>query len=260
MPQLYDMHCHLDFADNCEDMANNCDGLIAAVNATVVPSSFVSTTEKLSKCPDFHVALGLHPWWIADGRIGEVDIARFENLTPKASIIGEIGLDFHGKRRATRTQQLEVFARILEAIESNGSNRLIFLHSVKCYSDIFGLLEHYDIARNNTCVFHWFQGSNDDFDRALANGFYFSVGMRMLATPRGKTYAREIPHDRLMLETDNPPHAGMSWSYDAWEQELRDTAKSIAQLRNTTEQQIIECTADTSQRLLHMHSSPPATA
>ncbi len=250
MTELYDMHCHLDFADNCEDVAKESDGVVAAVDSTVIPSSFVIATEKFAPYPGVHVGLGIHPWWIADGRVGAADVMRFETLVPKTRIIGEVGLDFHGKRRATRTRQLEVFSRILEALRDAGNGRLVFLHALKSYNDMFAMLEHYGTLADNTCVFHWFQGSRDDFDRALADGFSFSVSTRMMSCGKGELFARKIPDDCLLIETDNPPHEGEPWSLEAWEQELRDTARGLAALRNTTEEAIIELTAENSRRLL----------
>ena len=53
-------------------------------------------------------------------------------------------------------------------------------------------------------VLHWFSGSGDDLTRARQFGCWFSVGERMLATRRGRSYAQQIPLDRLVLETDLP--------------------------------------------------------
>ncbi len=258
MNELYDMHCHLDFASNCTDVAEDAIGRIKAIDSTVSPSSFVSAREMLAPYPEIQVGLGMHPWWVADGRLGEADFFRFENLVKETSILGEIGLDFHGKRKATRTHQMEVFARALSAICVAGDKKLVFLHAVKSYSDIFGLLEHYGTPRHNTCVFHWFQGSQDDFKRAISEGFMFSVGMKMLTTPKGKLFAKEIPDKLLLIETDSPPHEEMPWSADAWEQEIRNAARCLAELRDASEQDTLEIVAANSSALLQKYGATSA--
>lgn len=255
MEKLYDMHCHLDFADNAKDIARDVHGRVVAVDATVVPSSYVGAAEKFESFPDVHVGLGIHPWWIADGRVGEADVERFCELCESAPVIGEVGLDFHGKRRVSRTRQLEVLSRVLEAVNDAGGGKLVFLHAVKSYDDLFGLLNRYGTLEGNRCVFHWFSGSHEDFGRAVADGFYFSVGMRMLAAGDGPLFAEAVPDDKLLLETDNPPSEGMPWSAGAWEQELLNTAASLAEIRSTTADEIKRLTAANGRALLEWASA-----
>lgn len=250
MEKLFDMHCHLDFTDDAKQIAASTAGSIVAVDATVVPSSYVSAQERFSRFPDVHVGLGMHPWWIADGRVGEADIDRFCNLAPGVRIIGEIGLDFYGKRKVTRTHQLDVFARLLEAVHDAGGGRLVFLHAVKSYDDTFDLLERYDALKENLCVFHWFSGTPDDFARALALGAFFSVGMRMMATDAGALFAKSIPDDRILAETDSPPSEGVAWSAGAWDQELRNTIASLAEARGVSFDSMSATLAANSMRLL----------
>ncbi|MFQ9751750.1 MAG: TatD family hydrolase [Collinsella aerofaciens] len=53
-------------------------------------------------------------------------------------------------------------------------------------------------------MFHWFSGTSDELVRARHAGSFFSINERMLATKRGREYARQIPLNRLLLETDAP--------------------------------------------------------
>lgn len=244
------MHCHLDFAENYEEIAKDASEKITCIDATVIPSSFVGAKAALERYPDLKVSLGIHPWWVANGRIGEVDLAHFETLLPQTHLIGEIGLDYHGDRKDTRLKQLEVLERLLSDIKDAGNDRLIFIHAVKSYDDIFRMFEDMGILDNNTCVFHWFSGSHKDFGRALSDGFLFSVGMRMIAAGQGGLYTKEIPDERLLLETDNPPHEGSVWSAGIWEAEIHNTARAIGEVRECSEDDILEITAHNSQRLL----------
>lgn len=250
MGKLYDMHCHLDFADNAKDIAAEADGRIVAIDATVVPSSYVSATERLEQFPDISVGLGLHPWWVAEGRVGEADVDRFCRLAGNASIISEIGLDFHGRRAQTRTHQMEVLARLLQAIDDAGGDKLIFFHAVKSYDALFDLIERFGTAERNQCAFHWFSGSRDDFGRALAMGMHFSVGMRMMATDAGALFAASIPDDKVLVETDSPAREGMPWSADAWVQETENATRSLAELRGVSFAAMLETVAANSRRLL----------
>ena len=229
---LYDMHCHLDFADNDKQVAADSQGYgIKALCDTVVPSSFVSASEQLKPWDNIAVALGMHPWWIAQGRVSTADVLHFESLMGTTPFIGEIGLDFHGKYSDSRDHQLEILCRILEGLKASEERKVVFLHSVKATTETLDLLERYGTLDQHTCAFHWFSGSHDEFGRALSLGCSFSVGMRMLATDKGREFAQAIPLERLMIETDSPAHEGMMWSADAWHQELANTVSDLAELR-----------------------------
>lgn len=228
MGKKYDMHSHLDFASNCKQVASESEDKIVTVNSTVEPAAFVSAREKFEGLENIHVALGLHPWWLANGRISEADVAHFESLLPTTNLVGEIGLDFHKSRKNTMEFQIEVFGRLLDDIAHADDRKLVFLHAVKAYEPLLNLLEKSGATKKATFVFHWFQGSHDDFGRALSMGCFFSVGMRMLAQENGRLFAKAIPNELLLAETDNPPEEGMEWSVGQWVQEIDNTYKSLA--------------------------------
>ena len=83
--------------------------------------------------------------------------------------------------------------------------KILSLHSVKAASLIMDILDEYDCLRTCRCIFHWFTGSSDELNHAIRSGCMFSVNEMMLNTRRGREYARQIPEDRLLLETDLPP-------------------------------------------------------
>lgn len=257
-PKIYDMHCHLDFADDCEQVAKDALGeSIACLDATVVPSSYVIASEKFRDNDNVHISLGLHPWWVAEQRISEADITRFEKLLPRTSFIGEIGLDYSKRFSETWSRQLEVFYRVLDAIKEAGGGKLITIHAVRSYHDMFKALETSRVLEDNDCIFHWFSGNRDDFGQALALGCYFSVSMRMMASEKGAYFAKAIPNERLLLETDNPPHEGLAWAADTWRQELDNTVTALAELRTTDIHEVSTAAACNAIRLLQRDNEHP---
>ena len=250
MPQLYDMHCHLDFADGAERVAECSGDGLYAICSTVVPSSYVSARERFAGFQNIHVALGIHPWWVANGKVGEVDVSRFENLLPDERVVGEVGLDFHGRNKESKAHQVDVFGRVLSAIKAEGADRLVFLHAVKGCREALNMMEEMGTHEGNTCVFHWFSGSRDDFGRAVSMGCFFSVNMRMLATDAGLEFAKAIPEDKLLMETDSPAHEGEKWSAGAWRQEAENTARGIAEARGMDYVKALELLATNSEALV----------
>lgn len=81
-------------------------------------------------------------------------------------------------------------------------------------------------------IFHWFSGTSDELTRARNAGCYFSVNERMLATKRGREYARQIPLDRLLLETDAPAEPNTETSAQSLIRSLTRTSERITSLKN----------------------------
>lgn len=246
----YDMHSHLDFASNCKEVAAESAGKIITVNSTVEPAAFVSAKEKFADFDDVHVAIGIHPWWVANGRISEVDLAHFENLLPTTNLVGEVGLDFYKSRKNSMQFQIEVFERLLSDIANAEEPKLVFLHGVKAYETLLNMLEKSGALKKSTFVFHWFSGTHEDFGRALSMGCYFSVGMRMLAQDNGLLFAKAIPDELLLAETDNPPEEGMEWSGGQWQQEIDNTYLSLAEARGVEVAEIDRLLKENSTKLL----------
>ena len=81
-------------------------------------------------------------------------------------------------------------------------------------------------------IFHWFSGTSDELVRARDADCYFSVNERMLASKRGREYARQIPLDRLLLETDAPAEANAETSAQSLIRSLIRTSERIASPKN----------------------------
>ena len=97
-PSLFDMHCHLDFCKDPAHIAHEAEALgTGAFTATVSPAAYESARKTLTPCRNVRVGAGMHPWWVADGRVTYEDVEASADLARETRFIGEIGLDF-GKR------------------------------------------------------------------------------------------------------------------------------------------------------------------
>lgn len=271
METLYDMHCHLGFTPSPSLTAADADQRdIGAFSCTVTPEEFEALAPQLADSPNVCVGLGAHPWWIADGRIDSAQLDAFCALAPSSPFIGEIGLDFAGPRDTpeSRQQQNAAFACILAAcneavpqksdatatqepsLSSVCPPKLISIHAVNASAEVLDALEAAGTFDRHQVIFHWFSGSSDDLQRALRAGCFFSVGPRMLASRRGREYTRQIPLDRLLLETDMPARDGEALPANIWEAELRNALAGIAQLKGIDPAALSKQLAVTSETLL----------
>lgn len=244
---LFDMHCHLDFVENAaefEALASHCG--ITSLSNTVTPEGYEQVHDTFESSQYAHIALGAHPWWIADGSIGEAELARFEELLPDAHFIGEIGLDFSGDRALSKDAQIAALRRILSACEG----KLISLHASAAEKELIDILEETNAATRNDCIIHWYAGPSDQLKRALELGCYFSVGKRMIASKRGSEYARIIPIERLLLESDMPSKEHTSYTPAQWNADLTEALLMIAEARGEDPESLLEGIRPASDRLL----------
>lgn len=252
---LFDMHCHLGFADDAE-MVRDClaESGAGALSCTVLPAEYARDRETFAGIAGCVVALGLHPWQVVTGTACDEALARFEELAPTTRFIGEIGLDYVGDRgdEAARTRQRDALSRVLVACDtpSEFPRKLLSIHAVHAAADVLDLLEDHDAFARHDCVFHWFAGTSEDLKRAVRAGCFFSIGPRMLATKRGREYARIVPEERLLLETDSPSAPGEAWSCGEWGHSLTEALNVLATIRSVSEEGLARTIARTSADLL----------
>ena len=214
---LADMHCHLDFSSDMEAMARLAQTRgAAAFSNTVTPGGFLAARDALAGFPNVRVGVGLHPWWVADGRCGAEQVELACELVHKSQFVGEIGLDFAPRREGTFERQTDAFERVITACCENGG-KVVSIHTVRSATAALDILGRHGASRKNACILHWFSGTSQELARARELGCHFSINPAMLATKRGRAYVRQIPPDHLLLETDLPEEsadatlAGPEW-------------------------------------------------
>lgn len=213
-PKLFDMHMHLDLIADAERVARDADASgLALFDCGVDPRDFAAAIERDKAFENSFPGLGLHPWWIADGRCGKHEVDLLCELTANTRLIGEVGLDFSPRFAGTENVQVETFDRLCEALAAHPlPHRVISIHSVKATDTALDVLKSHSLLRTGpgspAIIFHWFSGTSEDLNRARTAGCHFSINERMLQTKRGREYARQTPESRLLLETDYPVNNG----------------------------------------------------
>ena len=252
--RLVDTHCHLDRMTNAGEAAARALELgIAVLCTTVEPDDAQGAQAAFAGYPNVRVAVGLHPWWVADGAEGERQGARAAEMAASWDLVGEVGLDLSPAHAGTRNAQLSAFDRIVSACAGHPrEGRVLSIHAVRSADIALDILERYDMAGGATCIFHWFSGTSADFDRLRRLGCHISVNERMLASKRGREYARQMPLDRLHLETDAPPRLDEAYPAEELERSLSRSLDALARIRGAEREELAAHIAQTSSRLLGM--------
>lgn len=234
--RLVDMHVHVDFMSNADEVVADGlrDGLALFAN-TVTPGGFAAARQQAwAGSPNVRLGLGMHPWWVADGRVGSEEVELFCELVrmPEVAFVGEVGLDFSDKHTdpGSHGRQVQALQEALGACAEVGG-KVISLHAVRAAGTVLDLLEETDCLATCTCVLHWFSGSTPDLWRAIHAGCYLSVNEMQARTRRAKEQLKLVPADHLLLETDLPPGEGVPFSAGDVEASLQRSAELLGQIR-----------------------------
>lgn len=236
-PRYVDTHCHLGLMSNADTVAKQLKDLgLCVFDCGVGPREFNAAAVRAKIYASAVAGVGLHPWWLADGRCGAAEIDLLCERALSSRFIGEVGLDFSPRFIDSKDIQTMAFRRLCATLATHPrAGRVLSIHAVRSASMALDMLDKSGLLRGNVnspaIIFHWFSGTSDELTRARNAGCHFSVNEMMLKTKRGREYARQIPLDRLLLETDAPPHLGESYSAQALIDQLERTLDSLAYIR-----------------------------
>ncbi len=256
---LIDSHCHLD-ALSPEEL----DGVIAraaaaGVTEMVCISTRLSQTATLVGLAERHAELwctiGVHPHHAGEeGPVPEVGHLASLAAHPRVVGIGESGLDYFHEY-APRDVQAESFRAHIRAARRAGVPLVI--HARDADEDVAAILrEELDATTSGAAgqgpaadgfgfVLHCFSSGRALAETGVALGGY--IGVSGMATfPRSvalREILRDVPAERLLVETDSPflapvPHRGRR-NEPAW---VADTARALAGLRGVTPSEIATLT------------------
>jgi TatD DNase family protein len=195
---LVDTHFHLDLFPNPGAVAARCEAKrIYTIAVTNAPCVFEKTERLTTGMKYVRAALGLHPE-LAVQRRGELSM--FRDLLPRTRYVGEIGLDYSTSSSEERRVQRSIFEEIVGACSEAG-DKVLTIHSRRAADDVVGVIGG---SFRGTAILHWYSGSLQALDRAVAGGAYFSLNTAMCLGPRFTSLLARIPRERILTETDGP--------------------------------------------------------
>ena len=205
---LVDSHCHLDFPK----LAAELDEVIARAGRAGV-GLMVTISTRIRKFPEVlaiaerydnvYCSVGTHPH-NADEEL-DIPVSEIVALAahPKVVAIGEAGLDYHYDN-SPRADQAEGFRRHIAAARETGLPLVI--HSREADEDTARILEEEMAEGAFSAVLHCFTAGRGLAERGLALGLYvsFSGVLTFKNSDELRSIARDVPTDRLLVETDAP--------------------------------------------------------
>lgn len=254
--EIYDSHAHYDDSAFDPDRARllqetlPAGGVRCVINMGTRIRSCASTLGLAGCNPYFFAGVGIHPSEIDDDLPENwLDCLRAWLLEKEVVCVGEIGLDYHWKDNAPRERQMEVFAAQLALANELGYP--VCVHDRDAHGDTMDLLRQY----RPQGVVHCFSGSLEMARETVGLGMYIGIGGAVTFKNARKLLdvAREIPLDRILLETDAPymaPEPYRGRRNDSTNIPL--AAEKIAQLRGITAREVMEASNENIRRLFRL--------
>jgi TatD DNase family protein len=246
---LVDHHCHIDRPEFKDDL----DGVVARAHAAGVGvmvnistriRRFVDVQAVIERFDTVYGSVGTHPHQAHEEL--DIPVAEIVRLSkhPKIVAIGEAGLDYFYKH-STPQAQAEGFRNHIAAARETGLP--LEIHTRDADADTIAILEDEHANAAFPAVLHCFTGGRDLALRAVDLGLMvsFSGVITFKKNDVLRDIAREIPLDRLLVETDAPflapdPYRGKTNepSY------VVHTAAALAAVKGITPEALATATTD----------------
>jgi len=255
---LVDSHCHLDFPDFAPEREAVIGRALAAGIGTMLTictrlDHFDGVRAIAESNPRIWCSVGAHPHEAADHAdlLADHLIALAEH--PRVVGIGETGLDFHYDLSPRDTQE-HVFRAHIAASKASGLPLII--HAREADEEIAAILA---AEKPPPGVLHCFTGSRALAEAAIDLGFYISISG--IVTFRNaddlRSIVRDLPLDRLLVETDAPYLAPVPYRGKRNEPAfVATTAAFVAALKGVEEEAFATVTTANFFRLFAKASQP----
>ncbi|MDX2309371.1 MAG: TatD family hydrolase [Hyphomicrobium sp.] len=251
---LVDHHCHIDRPE----FANDLDGVVARataagvgilVNISTRVRKFEHLMSVVERFPNVYGTIGTHPHYAHEELdVSADDLVRLSRH-PKIVGIGEAGLDYYYKH-STPEAQAQGFRTHITAARETGLP--LEIHTRDADADTIAILEDEHAKGAFPAILHCFTGGRDLALRAVDLGLYvsFSGVISFKKSEALRAIAREVPLDRLLVETDAPylapePYRGKQ-NEPAY---VVHTARALAEARETSLADIAAATTENFHRI-----------
>lgn len=205
---LVDSHCHLDF----KDFEGELDDIVARAGDAGV-GTMVSISTHLSKFDGVKAvaerfdnvwcSVGVHPHQAGEEGVDTPDRLIELAAHPRVVGIGESGLDYYYDRSPRDRQQTSFRAHIAAARDTGLP---LIVHARDADDDAAAIMREEMEQGAYTAVMHCFSSGRGLAEAALDMGMYISFSgiLTFRNAEELREIARDVPEDRLLVETDAP--------------------------------------------------------
>jgi TatD DNase family protein len=255
---LVDSHCHLNFpelADRVDEalalMRDN--GVTHALCVSVTLEEFPGIKALAERYPHVYGSVGVHPDYPDVPVVTEADLLERANH-PKIIAIGETGLDYFRIKGELEWQRERFRTHIRSA---RRCRKPLIIHMREAAEDTLRIMEE-ERAGEVGGVMHCFTGTWEVARAAIDLGFHISFSGIVTFKNAGalREVARQVPLERMLIETDSPYLAPVPYRGKTNEPGLvKHVAEEIGRLRGITLEEVGAATSANFFRLFNVKHS-----
>lgn len=145
--------------------------------------------------------MGLHPTYVKDNYLDELQMVEQELVSRKFYAIGEIGIDLYWDKTHLKEQQI-AFRRQIQLAKKY--KLPIVIHCREAFDELFEILEE-EKSTDLFGIFHCFSGTYEQALQAISYNMKLGIG-GVVTFKNGKIdqFINQIDLKHLVLETDSP--------------------------------------------------------
>ena len=201
---MIDTHAHLLMFENYGEKIINSmsdDGLEAVVNIGTTLNDSKEGVLLAEKNENIFAAIGIYPEYAKTVSPEVIEELKQLAKSPKVVAIGEICLDYH-----TEVYDAELQKQVLiEQLKLADEMKLPFcIHCRGAAKDMFNLLSENKHLINHSGLMHCYSEGAEWVQKFLSLGLYISFSGNITYKKSDRSFLKDIPLDRLLIETDAP--------------------------------------------------------
>lgn len=258
---LVDSHCHLDFDVFDEDRQETIQrARDAGVSTMVTICTRVTRFEEIRAIAEsdenIWCSVGIHPHQAEEEPVVSVDDLVSRAAHPKVIGIGETGLDYYYDNSPRELQETSFRTHIAASRETGLP---LIVHTRDADEDMANILEDEMGKGEFPGVLHCFSSGRRLAERALDIGFYISLsGIVTFKNAQDlRDIAKDVPVDRILVETDSPflapiPNRGKR-NEPAF---VADTAAKVAEIKDVDNHTLSMASTENFFRLFNKATRP----
>ena len=254
-----DSHCHINFPELAarmpEILAKMEENKVThALCVSVDLPDFPQVLALAEQYPHIYASVGVHPDYEDTPEPSVEQLVQLANH-PKILAIGETGLDYY-RLEGDLEWQRERFRVHIRA--SRETRKPLIIHTRSASADTLRIMEEEGAGTDKggvAGVMHCFTESLEVAQAALAMGFYISFSgiVTFKSAKELQAVAREVPLERMLIETDSPYLAPVPFRGRMNEPGyVRHVAEYIATLKDVPLEQVARQTSDNFRTLFNV--------
>ena len=255
--ELVDTHTHLNDEKFAADVAETivrarAAGVTRLINMGDTMASSERAVALAQAYRGLYAGVGIHPEEAYEMTAADDDRLAAWAALPEVVCIGEIGLDYYWvKDEPQRALQRRIFVRQLDLARQ--LHLPVCIHDREAHGDTLAIMKRE--GRGISAVLHCYSGSREMAREFLRLGLYLGVDGPLTFKNAAKLpeIVREMPEDRLLVETDAPYMAPVPMRGKRNEPAfVRYVAQKAAELRGVTLEALAAATTHNAEALYHL--------